>query len=383
MGSASGKAPTYGHPFLRTRSAAKECTFPPEEVQSCLLPDRDSSLTSLPAFQRMLEQNEAGGGMQTTRSMTFPRAMLITMRPYLLFLSGITGAAGLAAAPEASIAIVLPVFLASFFSYGFGQALTDCFQTDTDALSAPYRPLVRGTVRKSSVLMASLVGLTLCSLAFALGNSVNLILGLVAVCGLATYTWFKRRWWGGPWYNAWIVVLLSVMAYLAGSGGTIASLPASLIPLILVVFFGYANFVLAGYFKDIAADRQTGYLTFPVVFGRKAASFVSDALAAGATVALVVLLSHTWPESHSWQELLGSAAFMVLGGVHMVVAQVLLHRNSEDKDAHRPIRNVVQGYVLYLSAAAASMQPSWTLPLVAFYVGFLLVLRHRTERSQI
>ena len=321
--------------------------------------------------------------MQTTRSMTFPRAMLITMRPYLLFLSGITGAAGLAAAPEASIAIVLPVFLASFFSYGFGQALTDCFQTDTDALSAPYRPLVRGTVSKSSVLAASLVGLTLCSLAFALGNSVNLILGLFAVCGLATYTWFKRRWWGGPWYNAWIVVLLSVMAYLAGSGGTISSLPASLIPLILVVFFGYANFVLAGYFKDIAADRQTGYLTFPVVFGRKAASFVSDALAVGATGALVVLLSHTWPESHSWQELLGSAAFTVLGGVHMVVAQVLLHRNSEDKDAHRPIRNVVQGYILYLSAAATSMQPSWTLPLVAFYAGFLLVLRHRTERSQI
>jgi len=67
----------------------------------------------------------------------------------------------------------------------------------------------------------------------------------------------------------------------------------------------------------------------------------------------------------------------------MVVAQVLLHRNSEDKYAHRPIRNVVQGYILYLSAAAASMQPSWTLPLVAFYAGFLLVLRHRTERSQI
>lgn len=321
--------------------------------------------------------------MQTTRSMTFPRAMLITMRPYLLFLSGITGAAGLAAAPEASIAIVLPVFLASFFSYGFGQALTDCFQTDTDALSAPYRPLVQGTVSKSAVLTASLAGLTLCSLAFALGNSVNLILGLVAVCGLATYTWFKRRWWGGPWYNAWIVVLLAVMAYLAGSGGTLTSLPASLIPLILVVFFGYANFVLAGYFKDIAADRQTGYRTFPVVFGRTAASFASDALAVGATAALAVLLAHSWSASDSLNELLGSAIFALWGGVHLGIAQVLLHGNAEDDDAHRPIRNVVQAYVLYLSAAAASMQPSWTLPLLVFYAGFLLVLRNRTERSQI
>ena len=36
---------------------------------------------------------------------------------------------------------------------------------------------------------------------------------------------------------------------------------------LLAVFFGYANFVLAGYFKDVDADRATGYHTLPVVFG--------------------------------------------------------------------------------------------------------------------
>jgi len=84
--------------------------------------------------------------VQTTGSVTFLKAMVITMRPYLLFLSGITGIAGVAAVPGAPTPTVLLVFVASFLSYGFGQALTDCFQTDTDALSAPYRPLVRGTV---------------------------------------------------------------------------------------------------------------------------------------------------------------------------------------------------------------------------------------------
>ena len=45
------------------------------------------------------------------------------------------------------------------FSYGFGQALTDCFQRDTDRLSAPYRPLVRGRISVAQVLLVSLAGL--------------------------------------------------------------------------------------------------------------------------------------------------------------------------------------------------------------------------------
>ena len=321
--------------------------------------------------------------MQTAGSMTFPKAMLITMRPYLLFLSGITGIAGIAAVPDAPASIVLLVSFASFLSYGFGQALTDCFQTDTDAISAPYRPLVQGTVSRKSIFIASIAGLTLCSVVFAVGNSMNLVLGALAVGGLATYTWFKRRWWGGPWYNAWIVVVLCVMAYLTGSGGGITTLPTSMIPLLLLVFFGYANFVLSGYFKDISADRQTGYNTFPVVYGRAAAAVASDLLALGATIGLFLLLVPVWQDPVSIERLVGSAGFAVWGTAHTVLGQLLLHKNRADDDAHRSIRHVVQSYILSLSAAAVVFQPNWILPLVLFYAAFLVVLKHRTERSQI
>jgi 4-hydroxybenzoate polyprenyltransferase len=321
--------------------------------------------------------------MQTPETLTFPKAMLITMRPYLLFLSGITGIAGIAAVPEASTTIVLLVSVASFLSYGFGQALTDCFQTDTDAISAPYRPLVQGAVSRKSILIASLAGLTLCSAIFAIGNPANLFFGAIAVAGLATYTWFKRHWWGGPWYNAWIVVVLCIMAYLTGTGDGVGALPSSLVPLLALVFFGYANFVLSGYFKDIEADRQTGYNTFLVVYGRNAASITSDILAVGATAALTVILLQSWSETPSVVHVAGSAGFALLGAVYAIRGQVLLHRNTRDEDAHTPIRYVVQSYVLYLSAAAVTFQPSWTLPLVLFYGAFLAVLAHRTERSQI
>ncbi len=321
--------------------------------------------------------------MRFAQVSTITGAMITTMRPYLLFLSGVTGLAGIAAAKDAPASTVLPVFLAAFLSYGFGQALTDCFQTDTDALSAPYRPLVRGIVSKRTVFVTSILGLVSCCALFAISNSVTLVLGTVAVGGLATYTWFKRRWWGGPWYNAWIVCVLFLMGYLSGERQGTAAVPVSLLPLVVTVFFGYANFVLAGYFKDTNADRRTGYRTFPVVFGRRRASRLSDFFAVGTVVALSVHLADTWSTDSSFWSVAPSALFAGWGLGHAIIGQFLLHHNRDDQDAHRPIRHVVQSYVLMLSAAAVSFHPAWAVPLLAYYGTFLLVLTHRTEQSQI
>src|SRR5512143_1546938 len=211
---------------------------------------------------------------------TFVSGYVTTMRPYLLFVSGIVGAAGLAFGDLAAGIRAGAVFAAAFLSYGFGQALTDCFQIDTDALSAPYRPMTRGLLSRPATLALSVAGLTACIAVFAYFDARNLLLGLLAGTGLATYTPMKRRWWAGPWYNAGIVVILCLMARLAGGPGRIFTAP--FVWTLLCVFFGYANFVLAGYFKDVAADRATGYRTFPVVFGNRPAAVASDVLALGA-----------------------------------------------------------------------------------------------------
>lgn len=319
--------------------------------------------------------------MHTTAQ--FTRAMLITMRPYLLFLSGITGLAGIAAAGHVPPAVIVPVFIASFLSYGFGQALTDCFQTDTDAISAPYRPLVQGIISRKSVLITSVIGLTVCSVLFAAGNLINLAFGALAVGGLATYTWFKRRWWGGPWYNAWIVSVLFLMGYHAGIDAGSIALPGSIMPLMITAFAGYANFVIAGYFKDIEADRQTGYRTFPVVFGRRPAAIVSDLFAVAAVIGLVL---HLWTVKSAWTSGWDAAPAIILFVWSLMVtlrAQILLHRNTDDRTAHGPIRLVVESYIIMLSAAIAAMHPMWTIPLLAFYGTFQLVLHYRTEVSQI
>ena len=109
-----------------------------------------------------------------TFSINFIRDYFITMRPYLLFVSGITGICGMSFISELSITKSILIALASFLSYGFGQALTDCFQTDTDSISSPYRPLTQGRISKTQVLAVSIVGLVLCISVFAVYNPLNL-----------------------------------------------------------------------------------------------------------------------------------------------------------------------------------------------------------------
>ncbi len=310
----------------------------------------------------------------------FWRAYAVTMRPYLLFVSGITGIAGIALAPDPAPLRVGLLSLAFFLAYGFGQALTDCFQLDTDSLSAPYRPLVRGTIRRNDVLVVSLLGLAGCGLLIGAYEPATLPLAGLTVMGLATYTWFKRRWWGGPLYNAWIVAVVLLMGYLAAGGTDLASW--ALAGALATALFGYANFVLVGYYKDVTADRATGYRTLPVVFGLRVSHRVSDAFAAlaaaGAGLAVAALLRNA-----SVVQWLVTVPFAAAAVVALVVTQVRTHRVTGDADAHRAVAPVVHAYLLLGATIAVAARPLWAPALALFYWAFVVTLRSRPMPEQI
>lgn len=315
----------------------------------------------------------------------FLRDYVTTMRPYLLFVSGITGLLGLSLAPSVSVATTLLLGLVFFLSYGFGQALTDCYQMDTDALSAPYRPLVRGTIRREHVLLVSFAGLIAGGLTLALYNELNVPLAGLAVAGLATYTTFKRKWWAGPFYNAGIVLVLAVIGYAAGVGAanTAFMVTPVLVASLIAVFFGYANFVLTGYYKDVSADRATGYNTLPVVFGLSLSSRISDIFAAlmlaGGGAAITLSLSGGAPTGAQAVAIV----FFAAGAVTILIAQARLHCLIDERDAHHAITPVVHAYILTLSAIVAMQKPSWTLGLVVFYVAFFIALKLRPMKEQV
>jgi 4-hydroxybenzoate polyprenyltransferase len=316
-------------------------------------------------------------------STAFVRDYAITMRPYLLCVSGITGLVGLALGPALPLGATLLLSALFFLSYGFGQALTDCFQTDTDALSAPYRPLVQGRLERRQVLAVSLAGLLLSGVVVTAFHPYNLPLALVIVAGLASYTWFKRRWWAGPFWNAGIVAALAVVAWLcavgweggprhwnAAQGGTLAA-----------VFFGYANFVLTGYWKDISADRATGYRTLPVVFGTRAAALVSHGFAAGQLAGVAVAVLALAPGATA-ADLAWAAGFLAPGAWLASAGQARLGTVTED-DADLAIAPVVHAYILLLAGVAALARPAWTPALWLVFLGWLVALALRPMRRQI
>jgi 4-hydroxybenzoate polyprenyltransferase len=266
-----------------------------------------------------------------------------------------------------------------FATYGFGQALTDCFQMDTDAISASYRPMVRGVIRRTHVAAVSMTGLLITAGIAAVMNAWTVPLAAACVLGLSTYTWFKRRWWAGPAYNAWIVVGLFGIAVLAADSGRTPFLLMSRSALLttMVVFFAYADFVLAGYFKDISADASTGYQTLPVRFGRKASALMCHILG------LLALAATSLELFGGARPAIAALGFAAAGASAGFIGHVRLHRNVNDETAHRAIAPVVHAYVLLLSAIAAHHQPQWLIPLLVQYAAFVAAMRLRPLTAQI
>jgi len=310
-------------------------------------------------------------------SMQFLHAYATTMRPYLLFVSGITGLAGLSFAPHIPLGTTTLLGTVFFLSYGFGQALTDCFQLDTDSLSAPYRPLVRGTVRRGQVMTVSLAGLITSGLVVAYYNILNFPLALLTVFGLASYTHFKRRWWAGPFYNAAIVTILLVIGYASGASAAAGTINTTLpvFAAVAMTFFSYANFVLTGYYKDISADRATGYNTLPVAAGLRISTVVSHIFAGLALTGCAVAVAGSVTD-------FAVLAFIGSGCVATFVGQIRLPHVSE-ATAHRAIVPAVHSYILLMSTVAVANKPSWVIPLALFYLGFLITIRCRPVPQQI
>jgi 4-hydroxybenzoate polyprenyltransferase len=309
----------------------------------------------------------------------FWRAYAITLRPYLFFVSGAAGLVGLAMTDLPPLAFGA-AFLAFFLSYGLGQALTDVFQRDTDALSSPYRPLVRGEIAPGPVLAVSLAGLAACALVFWALDRRTLALAGAAVLGLATYTPLKRRFWGGPLWNAWIVALLPVIGVLCG--GASARPGTALALAVTSVLFTYAVFVLLGYFKDVEADRATGYDTLPVHFGRPVALAVSAGfLLAGGLASAGLVVRASAPLEVPERAL--ALALWAAGLGMLVLAHVRLLGARRDDEAHPGIALSVRGFVALHLGEAASMHAGLAVPGVLLLGALELALAARPCKEQV
>lgn len=333
--------------------------------------------TTLPDDAARLREPLPGAG--------FWRGYWVTLRPYLFFVSGSSGLVGLALAgemPGLRLAAASAVFS---LSYGLGQALTDVFQVDTDSLSSPYRPLVRGEISRRAVLLTSLGGLGLCAAVLLALNPWTLLFSAAAVAGLLAYTPLKRSFWGGPPCNAAIVASLPVIGLLCGIPSPARAIThPGLVPAAASVFFSYAVFVILGYFKDVEADRRTGYQTLPVRFGRRVSVGVSALFAGGAALSSTILVrGRGFLASLETPERLLAIAFWGGGLLLLALAHARILRTNRDDEAYPAIALAVRGFVaLHLGEAALlHADLSWFAP--PAYALFEVALAGRPCRTQI
>ena len=318
-------------------------------------------------------------------------AYLTTMRPYLMPVSGMAGLAGMSLtsglSPLRSAAAIL-VFLAS---YGLGQALTDCFQRDTDGLSAPERPLVQGRISPRQVLVVSAAGFVVCLVVLARLNPWTVPVAAAGVLGLVIYSPLKRIWWAGPGTNSLVVALLPILGWLTRADHDLHAVvrEPALIAAAVAAFFAYNNFVLVGYLKDVSADRQTGYVTLPVRFGWRATAWASHGhalialAAAAAAIRLAAARAAPVPAPAPGQAI---AAWVILAAAALlsVRTQAWLHRIHREDQAHGPIVNTVRVFLLLMAAIGAAGAPVvWSAVAAGMYLLFEILVRRRPDKRQV
>jgi 4-hydroxybenzoate polyprenyltransferase len=269
-------------------------------------------------------------------------------------------------------------FIPFFLGYGFGQCLTDSYQKDTDSISAPYRPLVKGEITERDLRIVAFTGFALSAIFVLWLNAWNALWAGLSVLGLATYTFFKKHYWfAGPFYNAWIVVLLPVMGIISVTRqGLFGLLQEEFLYLALLSFFSYSNFVIIGYLKDITADRRTGYKTFPVIFGWNPTVWVGDLFLVLSALFGYLLLrdSGTIPAMVFW-----AATLLAVTGqlyAHLVKPK------SEIRSSYS-IETTVRSFILWHLAVVLQYRPEWLIFSVLFYLLFEWVLYGRPSQSQI
>lgn len=312
----------------------------------------------------------------------------IHMRPYLLFISGTAALVGMAHIPDVNYFHLILVFPSFFLSYGICQAMTDVFQTDTDAISSPYRPLVRGEVTKTAVFGVSFAAISIGGLIMAYINPWLLVLSLVLILGLSTYVFFKRTWWGGPPWNSWIAAMIPIGGRMIDpsfhfSQALFPTTPASM-PMfytVLLVFFAYCNFVVAGYFKDVSADRETGYNTFQVTFGWGPAAIYSDLTAIFSVIFTYLAIKPVLIQGGFAAKL--SLLLLIFTAIMNAIAQIQLHLVQDEAKSNGPIATVVRSFILYCSVIIIAFKPGWIPFLIINYILFEKVLKARPEKTQV
>ncbi|MBF0543201.1 MAG: UbiA family prenyltransferase [Candidatus Riflebacteria bacterium] len=322
--------------------------------------------------------------MHSIFSKAFCYGYWLQLRPYLFFISGISGLIGLSINPIEGWFRLFIAFVAFFLLFGFGQALIDVFQIARDSLVSPNKPLCREAISKTQVFAVSSVGLLFCVAIFSVLNPLTFWIGLAGVMGLVAYTWFEKRWWGGLFWKSWIAATLPVIGFLCFEPSyEKIFLSEKLWAAMGSIFFSYSVFVLLGYYKDISVNSRAGYNTFPVVFGWNAGLFISSCFLTltfifGFWLFVFKLMPAEFDPVFVLATVLWSSGIAFGAFAHRLMLRI-----NRERLAHLAIIHAVRSFVLIHCGIVIALNPGLKWFILFFCLAFEYFIRARPEKSQI
>ncbi len=200
-------------------------------------------------------------------------------------------------APPAGVArVALAAFVAGA-GWGVGQLINDVLDRDTDAVSAPDRPLADGRLPVGPALAVALAsGLVLLGALLAI-HPAAWVLAPASVVLLVGYNAAKGLPLLGNLVHGGIAASAGGLGVLGALPGGTDALPEALAglaragPMLAAIAAIDGWFILANYEKDRAGDRAAGYRTLPLLIGIRASALIRAVLALGLGVAAA------WPEA--------------------------------------------------------------------------------------
>ncbi|ORT57407.1 UbiA family prenyltransferase [Streptomyces sp. CB03238] len=295
-----------------------------------------------------------------------------TWRPYTLWYVGLVGLAGAAlAADRHTPGRLAAAWLVPTLVWLAAHYLGDYLDRDLDAISKPQRPIPSGRLRPSTAVVCGVV-LTCGGLAVGLSvNGLTVFLLAGGVGGAMAYNgFFKAR---GLWGNV-VRGALTGAAFVFGAMMAVRTPPLELL-LFVVVFWAHdAASNLVGTLRDVAGDREGGYVTFAVRHGLRRAAGTAAALYALA-VATAVAGTFLVPRDRA-AYLLGILLAAVLGAC----AFRLLYAAGRALSSRTALRSHEVLVVERLVLAAALLVPGLGLPTALGLLVPVLVVTLTTQR---
>ncbi|MFA5031943.1 MAG: UbiA family prenyltransferase [bacterium] len=299
------------------------------------------------------------------------RLYIKSMRPYLFFITGISGWLGiLFANTSSSIPRQIIVLSILFLSWGINQVINDLLGIEEDKINAPHRPIASGELSKKHVLLFSICLFALGAIATYFLNPYALIIYFCGYLFNIIYEYCK----GLPLLgNIWFGILIAVTPFygaLAVSKGDIISVLCNKDLIFIALFIALISSTMTffTYFKDYSGDKQTGKKTLVVLLTPKKAkllNFVASTIPF--LVLFIVLFFNLWQPNTN-------LVFWILIAIAFIILQYtafLYFKNPYGKATYYSLKWNFEGATMFQIAFMALINP--LLSVIVFVIGFITV----------